>query len=118
LVYSFKGIPDAVDRLDILTKMLKSIPNNLNNNDLEQLNSKFHGYVGADIAAVCREAGLNTIKRVQACLGNDATDEAVANDERLIIDYEDLAIGMSKIRPSVVREITIEVPKVYWYILK
>jgi AAA family ATPase len=104
-----------MDRLDIMKKMLKYIPNNVNNEHLEQINSKLHGYVGADIAAVCREAGLNVIKRVQEVLGSDASDEAVANDERLIILYEDLVIGMSKIRPSVIREITIEVPKVYWF---
>lgn len=42
---------------------MSTIPNSLSKQDLEILASKSHGYVGADLAAVCREAGLKCIKR-------------------------------------------------------
>lgn len=108
------GIPDALDRLDILTKMMKSIPNCLSADDIELINSKAHGYVGADLAAVCREAGLNAIQRVQSIIGENATDDQISSNENLLLKLEDMLFGMSIIRPSVIREITIEVPKVYW----
>jgi SpoVK/Ycf46/Vps4 family AAA+-type ATPase len=110
---SYTGIPDAANRLDILKTMMASIPNDVNDGDLELLNSKAHGYVGADLAALCREAGLNVISRLQSELP-DANDEILAKHPRLVVTLKDMLASMKLVRPSVVREITIEVPKVYW----
>lgn len=60
------GIPNQKDRLDILQKKLKPIPHVLSNEQLEVLASKLHGYVGADLAALCKEAGIKAIQRCQA----------------------------------------------------
>ena len=57
------GIPNSKDRLSILKALLRHIPHVLNDGELESLASKSHGYVGADLAAVCREAGLKCIRR-------------------------------------------------------
>eukprot|EP00061_Rhincodon_typus_P015973 g43937.t1 len=50
------GIPNAVDRADILRKFLKNVPTLLTEVELTQLADRAHGYVGADLAAVCKEA--------------------------------------------------------------
>ena len=42
---------------------MKRIPNTLTQHDISTIASKAHGYVGADLAAVCREAGLFCIRR-------------------------------------------------------
>ncbi|KFO04382.1 Spermatogenesis-associated protein 5, partial [Balearica regulorum gibbericeps] len=51
------GIPNAQDRLDILQKLLKKVPHSLTAAELVQLADNAHGYVGADLAALCKEAG-------------------------------------------------------------
>ncbi|NWT02432.1 SPAT5 protein, partial [Mionectes macconnelli] len=51
------GIPNARDRLDILQKLLRKVPHSLTEAELVQLADSAHGYVGADLAALCKEAG-------------------------------------------------------------
>ncbi|OBZ81966.1 ATPase family gene 2 protein [Choanephora cucurbitarum] len=85
---------------------MKKTPNTLEEEQFESLSSKLHGYVGADIAAVCREAGLKCIKRC-----------AAANSMplgQLAVNLQDMKEAMAEIRPSAMREIMLEVPKVYW----
>lgn len=51
------GVPNAQDRLDILQKLLNKVPHSLTAAELVQLADSAHGYVGADLAALCKEAG-------------------------------------------------------------
>lgn len=51
------GVPNAQDRLDILHKLLKKVPHSLSATELIQLADSAHGYVGADLSALCKEAG-------------------------------------------------------------
>lgn len=51
------GIPNAQDRLDILQKLLKKVPHLLTAEQLAHLADSAYGYVGADLAALCKEAG-------------------------------------------------------------
>ncbi|MFT7819277.1 spermatogenesis-associated protein 5-like [Arapaima gigas] len=51
------GVPSAEDRADILRKQLSSVPCRLTPGELSALADSAHGYVGADLAAVCKEAG-------------------------------------------------------------
>ncbi|KAF8931971.1 P-loop containing nucleoside triphosphate hydrolase protein [Dissophora ornata] len=141
------GIPDAKARAEILTALLKKIPNTLTSAQIEQLASISHGYVGADLAAVCREAGLKTIHRVMgnsrrpeigrdsSTLDSQALDlqerfvaltvsdpslskaDSVASQQEqddLMVSAEDMRLAMTDVKPSAMREIMIEVPKVLW----
>ncbi|CDH60251.1 spermatogenesis-associated protein 5 isoform 2 [Lichtheimia corymbifera JMRC:FSU:9682] len=98
------GIPNSDARLSILTTLLKRIPNMLTQEDINTIASKAHGYVGADLAAVCREAGLFCIRR-------NALSESKVD---LKVTLQDMNDAMAGIRPSAMREIMLEVPKVYW----
>ncbi|KAJ8654321.1 hypothetical protein O0I10_010017 [Lichtheimia ornata] len=98
------GIPNSDARLSILTTLLKRIPNMLTQEDINTIASKAHGYVGADLAAVCREAGLFCIRR-------NAQSESKVD---LKVTLQDMNDAMTGIRPSAMREIMLEVPKVYW----
>lgn len=51
------GVPSAAERADILQKQLRSVPCGASREELTQLADAAHGYVGADLAAVCKEAG-------------------------------------------------------------
>ncbi|NXH54064.1 SPAT5 protein, partial [Rhabdornis inornatus] len=105
------GIPNAQDRLDILQKLLKKVPHSLTAEQLAHLADSAHGYVGADLAALCKEAGLYALRRV---LGKrpDLRDTAVAGS--VMIAFNDFLQGMKDVRPSAMREVAIDVPKVSW----
>ncbi|NXP84191.1 SPAT5 protein, partial [Passerina amoena] len=105
------GIPNAQDRLDILQKLLKKVPHSLTAEQLAHLADGAHGYVGADLAALCKEAGLYALRRA---LGKrpGLWDTAVAGS--VMIAFNDFLQGMKDVRPSAMREVAIDVPKVSW----
>ncbi|KAG0094251.1 spermatogenesis associated protein 5 [Podila epicladia] len=136
------GIPDSRARGEILTALLKKIPNTLTLAEIDHLASISHGYVGADLAAVCREAGLKTINRIMGkrhpFFTQDGGDAALAlqdqframsvsgakkddqgtqkeqGPEELLISAQDMKLAMTDVKPSAMREVMIEVPKVLW----
>ncbi|XP_077790144.1 ATPase family gene 2 protein homolog A isoform X3 [Podarcis muralis] len=102
------GVPNAQDRLDIFKKLLNKVPHSLTATELVQLADSTHGYVGADLAAVCKEAGLYALRRV---LGEKANllDEDVSGS--VIITRSDFLQAMNDVRPSAMREVAVDVPK-------
>lgn len=56
------GVPNAADRLDILQKLLQRVPHMLTEAELLQLANNAHGYVGADLKALCNEAGESALR--------------------------------------------------------
>ncbi|KAF9158337.1 Spermatoproteinsis associated protein 5 [Actinomortierella ambigua] len=128
------GIPDSKARAEILEALLRKIPNTLSQDNIEHLASISHGYVGADLAAVCREAGLKTIKRMIGlhrrdngleqqfaslsidAQGGETTASALEPSpiQDLRVNFEDMQQALREVRPSAMREIMIEVPKVLW----
>ncbi|NXG23690.1 SPAT5 protein, partial [Grallaria varia] len=105
------GIPNAQDRLDILQKLLKKVPHSLTEVELAQLADSAHGYVGADLAALCKEAGLYALRRALGKSPN-LSDTEVAGS--VMIAFNDFLQGMNDVRPSAMREVAIDVPKVSW----
>ncbi|KAJ3105811.1 hypothetical protein HDU97_007455 [Phlyctochytrium planicorne] len=116
------GIPDAPARLDILTKQLRNTPHSLSDKDIFDISARAHGYVGADVAALVREAGLNVVKRItqksrEAQEGSGVQRfQPVTNLDGLDIrvNKEDMEYALSRIKPSAMREIMVEVPRVLW----
>ncbi|KAJ1674250.1 AAA+-type ATPase [Spiromyces aspiralis] len=98
------GIPDPRGRRSILDAILRGIPNTLSESDVHEVAMRTHGYVGADLSALCREAGLLAIKR-HSKAGKQAT---------LAISIEDLEQAVGLIKPSTMREVMLEVPNVRW----
>ncbi|NXU11669.1 SPAT5 protein, partial [Pardalotus punctatus] len=105
------GIPNAQDRLDILQKLLNKVPHSLTEEQLAQLADSAHGYVGADLAALCKEAGLYALRRALGRRPN-LLDTEVAGS--VMIAFNDFLQGMNDVRPSAMREVAIDVPKVSW----
>lgn len=102
------GIPDVESRHDILTKQFRKVSekrHELTLEDIESIASKTHGYVGADLVALCREAVMKTLQR--GVVHNLSKDE-------LKVTMKDVEDAMAEIRPSAMREIFLEMPKVYW----
>ncbi|XP_072351796.1 ATPase family gene 2 protein homolog A isoform X2 [Scyliorhinus torazame] len=103
------GIPNAKGRADILKKFLKNVPTFLTEVELTQLADGAHGYVGADLAAVCKEAGLHALRRSLGECANPSDSEVA---ESVKITFNDFLQAMNDVRPSAMREVTIDVPKV------
>lgn len=94
------GIPTIAQRLDILRKLLEregSSPDTLSDALLARIAEKTHGFVGADLALVVKEAKL---------LALNMTDGSLTEDH--------IVAAASKVRPSALREVTLDVPKVSW----
>ncbi|KAM9378294.1 ATPase family gene 2 protein homolog A [Phaethornis superciliosus] len=105
------GIPDAQGRRDILQKLLRKVPHSLTAAQLGRLADSAHGYVGADLAALCKEAGLYALRRALGKSPN-LSDTEVAGS--VVIAFNDFLQGMNDVRPSAMREVAVDVPKVSW----
>ncbi|KAK7806988.1 hypothetical protein U0070_015034, partial [Myodes glareolus] len=103
------GVPNAQDRLDILQKLLRRVPHLLTKAELLRLANNAHGYVGADLKALCNEAGLYALRRVLRKQPN-LPDSKVAGMVKITLN--DFLQGMNDIRPSAMREVAIDVPNV------
>ncbi|KAJ1913908.1 AAA+-type ATPase [Tieghemiomyces parasiticus] len=109
------GVPDRQARLAILRTFLRRIPHALTEEDIAGIAAAAHGYVGADLAALCHEAGLRAIQQhVEAPQTAPHTDRGAAPGLDLKVSAADLRYAMQRVRPSAMREILLEVPKVYW----
>jgi len=107
------GVPDETGRMEILrihTKNMKLDPEV----DLEQAAKETHGYVGADLAALCTEAALQCIREKMDVidLEDDEIDAEVLDSMAVTMDHFRTALGTSN--PSALRETHVEVPQVTW----
>lgn len=102
------GIPNVEGREDILRKQIGKMSaerNSLTASDIRVIASKTHGYVGADLTGLCREAVMLTIQRgLQSDNGTS----------HLKVTLGDVEEAMLEIRPSAMREIFLETPEVRW----
>jgi len=119
------GIPTETGRFDILNKMLANIPNKLTREDLLACASKAHGFVGADLKAVVQSAGLAALKRSLAAAAPAAapaspTSSSLSSSsssfspEEHLVGIDDLMLALGRSRPSAMREVAVEIPKVRW----
>ncbi|XP_067314240.1 ATPase family gene 2 protein homolog A [Pseudorasbora parva] len=105
------GVPDAAGRMEILQKLLSPMPCDVGHDELQEMADAAHGYVGADLAAVCKEAGLHALRRV---LGSTPDLSDVQVMTRVKVTTSDLRLAMTEVKPSAMREVAIDVPKVRW----
>ncbi|MBW0480769.1 hypothetical protein O181_020484 [Austropuccinia psidii MF-1] len=101
------GIPDAAARLKILQVLLRKTPHNLLNASIKAYADKTHGFVGADLVSLVREAGLAAIKRSIATIPPISLTE-------MKLGATDIERALLTIRPSAMREVFVETPKTKW----
>ncbi|KAM6360872.1 LOW QUALITY PROTEIN: ATPase family gene 2 protein homolog A [Alca torda] len=104
------GIPNAQDRLDILQKLQK-VPHSLTAAEFGTTADSAHGYVVAELAALCKEAGLYALRRALGKRPNLLDNEVAGS---VMIAFNDFLQGMNDVRPSAMREVAVDVPKVSW----
>ncbi|KAF8073388.1 P-loop containing nucleoside triphosphate hydrolase protein [Lyophyllum atratum] len=104
------GIPDAEARYSILSVLLTNTPNTVSQEELRAFSSRAHGYVGADLSAIVREAGTIAIKRWLASPEGQASQNKTPSQLTLTLD--DLVASMPAVRPSAMRSLFFETPPV------
>lgn len=106
-------IPDRNGRREILEIHTRGMPLG-DDVDLERLATSTHGYVGADLQALGREAAMGALRRT---IPNIDLAAASMPDEDLLaltVNAEDFATAMLEIQPSVIREFFIEIADTTW----
>ena len=106
------GIPDAAGRHEMLEIHTRGMPLAPDVN-ISELAAVTHGFTGADVAALCREAAMAAVRHVLP--GMDA-DLASPYEELLRIDVAmaDFISALRDVEPSALREVLVEVPDVEW----
>jgi transitional endoplasmic reticulum ATPase len=106
------GVPDRNERVEILQIHMRNMPISEEVN-LEGLADRTHGFVGADINALCKEAAMKTLRRYLPDLG---TEDEIPQEivEKMTVTGEDFEEALKGIEPSAMREVLVEIPKVSW----
>ncbi len=111
------GIPDKKGRLEILQIHTRLMPLDMNDEEkvkfLEELASITHGFVGADLAALAREAAMHALRRY---LPEIDLDKPIPVEmlQKMVVKKEDFKEALKDIEPSILRGVLIEVPNVRW----
>ncbi|MHA2005066.1 MAG: CDC48 family AAA ATPase, partial [Candidatus Thorarchaeota archaeon] len=107
------GVPDRQGRLEILQIHTRSMPLE-EELDLERLASLSHGFVGADLAALAREAAMEALRRALPHVDPDTGDIPPDVLQDLFVTQHDFDTALSGISPSALREVLVEKPNVQW----
>ena len=106
------GVPDRDGRYEILQIHTRGMPLGDDVN-LENIANITHGFVGADLAGLCKEAAMHALRDI---LPNISMDEEIPAEllDSLSVSHEDFYEALKTITPSALREVFIEVPNVKW----
>ncbi len=106
------GIPDRDGRLEILQIHTRGMPLD-KDVDLGWLADKTHGYAGADISALTKEAAMTALRRV---LKDDVEAENTPIEvlNSIVVTKDDFKNALKDMQPSTMREVLIEKPNVKW----
>ncbi|MDD1723012.1 MAG: CDC48 family AAA ATPase [Methanothrix sp.] len=106
------GVPDRSDRIEILQIHMQNMPLSDDVN-LESLADRMHGFVGADINALCKEAAMRALRRYMPDM---TTEDEIPPEiiEHMLVRREDFEEALKEIEPSSMREVLVELPAVSW----
>jgi len=106
------GIPNKNGRLEVLYVHTRGMPLD-DSLDLKEIAEATHGFVGADLYALCKEAAMRTLERALPDL--DVEEDIPAEVlENLRVSKDDFRAALKKIEPSALREVFVEVAEVHW----
>jgi transitional endoplasmic reticulum ATPase len=110
------SIPDRDGRREILGIHSRYMPLATQQDavDLDRLAAITHGFVGADLEALCREAAMVRLRQILPEIDFAAAKIPAASLEKLQVSMSDFMVALREIEPSAVREVFVEVPEVKW----
>ena len=108
------SVPDKKGRLNILKIHTRNMPLD-KDVKLDVLAGKTHGFVGADLSALAKEAAMSVLRKKLPDLKVDDEKE-ISRDvlDKLIITNDDFEESLKVVRPSAMREVLVETPNIGW----
>ena len=106
-------VPKKDDRIEILQIHTRNMPL-AEGVDLKELASQTHGFVGADLSAMCKEAAMNALRRILPDINLDDEFIPRAILEKIKITNDDFKCVLKEIEPSAMREVLMDIPQVSW----
>jgi len=107
------GVPDESGRREILGIHTRGMPLS-GDVDLNELARTTHGFVGADIAALAREAAIEAVRRIMPQLDLEAQTIPPEVLDNLSVLRDDFIAALKRVQPSAMREVMVQVPNVSW----
>src|SRR5438132_11830723 len=107
------GVPDKMVRYEVLQIHTRTMPL-APDVGLPRLSDICHGYTGADISALCREAAMKALRRYLPEMNLEEERVPSGILEKMEVNLEDFMNAYREITPSAMREVYIEVPTVHW----
>ncbi len=106
------GVPDKDGRGEVLQIHTRGMPLD-DKVDLEEMADTTHGFVGADLESLCKEAAMRVLRRV---LPDIKGDEEISKEtlKKMIVTKSDFKEALKEVQPSALREVLVQVPDVKW----
>ena len=107
------GVPDRDERKEILEIHTRTMPLNEDVN-LDKIAESTHGFVGADLESLCKEAAMRVVRRIIPEINK--LDEAIPEEtlKKIIVNNDDFREALKEIQPSALREVLVQIPDVKW----
>jgi len=107
------GVPNKQGRLEILQIHTRNMPL-APDVDLEKIASITHGFVGADLAALCKESAMRALRRIlpEIDFEKDTIPAEILN--KIVVTMDDFMEALKDVEPSAMREVLVETPNVRW----
>ncbi|RLM57409.1 AAA family ATPase [Halobellus sp. Atlit-31R] len=107
------GVPDREGRKEILQVHTRNMPLS-DGVDLDEYADNTHGFVGADIESLAKEAAMNALRRIRPEIDLESEEIDAEVLESLSVTTNDFKEAIKGIEPSALREVFVEVPDVTW----
>ena len=108
------NVPGKEGRLSILKIHSRGMPL-IKDVNLQEIAAVTHGFVGADLEALCKEAAMNVLRKLLPKMKLDAEEQIPPEIlEKLVIRHADFIDALKIVRPSAMREVLVETPNVGW----
>ncbi len=106
-------VPDKKGRKDIIMIHTRNMPLT-DDVDLTKISGVSHGYVGADLEYLCKEAAMKCLRRLLPELNMEDAKLSPETLDKLIVNKDDFSKALIEVTPSGMREVFIENPEVKW----
>jgi len=107
------GVPDDHGRREILGIHTRGMPL-ADGVDLDELARRTYGFVGADLAALTREAALEAVRRIMPRINLEEATIPTEILDALSVDNADFENALKRVQPSAMREVMVQVPNIRW----
>ena len=106
------GVPDKDERKEILEVHTRNMPL-ADDVDLDKIANTTHGFVGADLESLCKEAAMRVVRRILPEIQND---EEIPKEvmEKIVVTGDDFKNAQKEIQPSALREVLVQIPDIKW----